>query len=432
MIRSRQKLGKYRVEKRLAEGGFAMVYQGYDTVEGLPVALKIPHERIVASHSRDDLVREVRVAGRLEHPNILSIKNASFIGKLFVVAYPLGEQTLGDRLCSRISPKTALDYAAQMIEAVAHAHRRRVVHCDIKPDNFIIFPGNRLRLTDFGISKVALRTRTVSTAGAGTVGYVAPEQALGKPSFRSDVFSLGIIIYRMLAGELPEWPYDWPPPGHDRLRQAVHPDFIVMLRRAIQVDQRKRFHDAEHMLDAFDRLRSRALAPSARRKRRAAIYEKPGWKTMRFREFRLRYGKAFEARGSCERCHGPFSERMSSCPWCGIEQPIYKGATTFPHRCNRCNRGMKADWRFCPWCYGPGTEHDTSRSYSDTRYTAKCSGHGCDRRLLMPHMRYCPWCHTKVKRRWKTQKSAENCGRCGWEVMGEFWDFCPWCGLRHN
>jgi serine/threonine protein kinase len=112
-----------------------------------------------------------------------------------------------------------------MIEAVAYAHRQRIIHCDIKPENFILFPDNRLRLTDFGIARVA--QNTVAGSGSGTVGYMAPEQAMGKPSMRSDVFSLGLVIYRMLTGQLPEWPFEWPPPrippapaegacGHDR------------------------------------------------------------------------------------------------------------------------------------------------------------------------------------------------------------------------
>ena len=78
-----------------------------------------------------------------------------------------------------------VDLARQVLEAVAHAHEHRIIHCDIKPENFILFPGNRLRLTDFGISRLA--ARTVLASGSGTVGYVAPEQAMGRASFQSDV-----------------------------------------------------------------------------------------------------------------------------------------------------------------------------------------------------------------------------------------------------
>ena len=119
--------------------------------------------------------------------------------------------SLDDRLQKRISLSTAVDYSAQILAAVAYAHEHRIIHCDIKPDNFLIFADGRVRLADFGIARVA--QKTLRGWGEGTVGYIAPEQAMGKPSFRSDVFSTGLVLYRMFSGCLPEWPYRWPPPG---------------------------------------------------------------------------------------------------------------------------------------------------------------------------------------------------------------------------
>jgi len=199
VLRAKQKLGKYRIERRLAEGGFANVFQAYDTIEGVRVALKVPHPELLTRGVLEDFRNEVRLMAQLDHPHVLPLKDASFIGPHFVVAFPLGERTLADRIQNRVSLPAALDYAGQMLSAVAYAHSRRVMHCDIKPENFLLFPGNRLRLSDFGIAKVA--RRTIQASGSGTVGYVAPEQAMGKPSFRSDVFSLGLILYRMLSGQ---------------------------------------------------------------------------------------------------------------------------------------------------------------------------------------------------------------------------------------
>jgi serine/threonine protein kinase len=102
-----------------------------------------------------------------------------------------------------------------------------------------------LRLADFGIARFA--QHTVRASGSGTVGYLAPEQALGKPSLRSDVFALGLVLYRMFAGQLPEWPFEWPLPGARRLSATVSPEFVKLLRRALAVDHRKRFADAERM-----------------------------------------------------------------------------------------------------------------------------------------------------------------------------------------
>ncbi len=266
LLRARQKIGKYRIERRLAESPFATVFQAYDTIEGIHVALKIPRGNFTSERLLDDFRREVRLAARLDHPNILPLKNAAFVDGIFVIVSPLGEETLADRLARRMSLKNAFDLAGQIMEAVAYAHDQRIIHCDIKPENVILFPGGRARLTDFGIAKVALRTLRAS--GSGTVGYIAPEQAMGRPSFKSDVFSLGLILCRMFTGMLPEWPYRWPPEGLNRRRHRLHPDLIEFLRKATEVDARHRYHDARQMLTAFKRLRPKALKHAARQSAR--------------------------------------------------------------------------------------------------------------------------------------------------------------------
>lgn len=258
MLKPRQKLGKYRIDRRLGSGGFAEVFQAYDTIEGINVALKVPLARLLSEETLADFRKEVRLTAPLDHPNILAIKNAAFIGRRFVIVYPLGERTLADRLRKRMSLKTALALGEQLLHAVAYAHQKHIIHCDVKPENLILFPGDRLRLADFGIAKVAMRT--VRASGSGTVGYVAPEQAMGKPSFRSDVFSIGLIFYRMLSGQLPEWPYEWPLPGSDRMKKRLAPELNDFVGRAMEIDPRKRFDDAAAMLDAFAKVKRRALA----------------------------------------------------------------------------------------------------------------------------------------------------------------------------
>ncbi|MGB5701572.1 MAG: serine/threonine-protein kinase [Polyangiales bacterium] len=260
----RSRLGKYRIRRRIGAGAFATVYEAYDTIEGIRVALKIPHAEQLEKDSLDLIHREVRLTARLDHENILPLRNAMKIDGYFVIATPLGERTLADRLHYRLGPKTALSYTEQLLDALAYAHEERVIHCDIKPDNVILFPGGHVRLSDFGIAKVALQTRTIMGSGEGTVGYIAPEQAMGKLSFRSDVFSMGLLIYRIFAGELPEWPFDWPLPGADRLRRTVSRDFIGFLRRSIEVRERKRFRDGVQMQRAFEKVAPRALRSNGR------------------------------------------------------------------------------------------------------------------------------------------------------------------------
>jgi serine/threonine protein kinase len=266
-LKNRRRLGKYRIRRRVGAGAFATVYEAYDTIEGISVALKIPHPDQVEKESLNLIHKEVRLTARLDHDNILALRSAMMIDGHFVIATPLGEQTLTDRLRYRLGPKTALSYTEQLLDALAYAHEQRVIHCDIKPDNVIVFPENHVRLADFGIAKVSLRTRTIMGSGQGTVGYIAPEQAMGKPSFRSDVFSMGLLIYRMFAGVLPEWPFDWPLPGAERLRRTVRQDFIAFLRRSIEVRERKRFRDGVQMQRAFEKVAPRALRSTTRGRR---------------------------------------------------------------------------------------------------------------------------------------------------------------------
>ncbi|MGN6135271.1 MAG: serine/threonine-protein kinase [Aureliella sp.] len=267
LLRARQRLGKYRIERRLAQGGFAHVYAAMDTIEGVRVALKMPHQSIVTPTMLECFQREARLVARLDHPNILPLKDASFIDGRFVIASKLGERTLNDRLRKRMSFETALELSMQMVSAVAYAHRMKIIHCDIKPENMILLPDGRLQLADFGIAKVA--QRTIIGSGSGTVGYMAPEQAMGRPSTKSDVFSLGLIMVRLFTGHLPTWPFEWPMKGYATLRRRAHPDLLAVIRRAMEVRPNKRYRDAEEMLAALQKVRRRALLFYDRKRRKA-------------------------------------------------------------------------------------------------------------------------------------------------------------------
>jgi len=263
-LRSRQMVGKYRIEKVLGVGGFGKVYAAFDTIEGTRVALKIPHEQLVDEELLESFRKEVRLLAKLDHPNVLVLKDASMIDGRFVIATRMGRETFDDRISRRMSVPSALGYAEQMIAGVAYAHGMGVIHCDIKPENFIVFEDDELRLADFGIAKVA--TLTILASGTGTVGHMPTEQAMGKPSMRSDVFSLGLIIYRMLAGQWPEYPFVWPPPGAARLREKrIHPDLIAFIRKSISPNPRDRFVNAIKMEEQFEKLHPQAIQHLKRR-----------------------------------------------------------------------------------------------------------------------------------------------------------------------
>lgn len=427
-IRSRQKLGKYRLEKRLASGGFADVFRAYDTVEGIRVALKVPQRKLVNQDLLNDFMHEVKLHARLDHPNILPIKNADWVDGRFVIASMLGDGTLSERLTRRMSLKRALEYSDQILAGLAHAHSHRILHCDLKPDNFLLFGEHHLRLTDFGLAKIALKTMHAS--GSGTIGFMAPEQAMGRPSLRSDVFAAGLILYRMLAGKLPEWPFDWPPPGIERLEKRLPPEMIAFLERSLRLEPKRRFEDAQHMHAAFKVASALALRPAPRRRRRNGTDRNPDWLALRIKHFNSTFRTQLEARSSCTRCKGPVAESMVACPWCGVDRSKHRGETRFPARCKRCKRGVKLDWKYCGWCYGAAIGPASERSYSDKRYTVACPNRSCERRELLPFLRYCPWCRTKVRKPWKIEGVSSRCPRCDWGVLGDHWSSCPWCAHK--
>ena len=353
MLRARQRLGKYRIRRRIANGPIAAIYEAFDTIHGIKVALKVPHAGAMDDYFLADFKREARLAPKLEHANILPIRDASFIEGHFVISLPLGARSLADRMRRRMATITALDYIDQALAAVAHAHHCKIIHCDIKPDNFIIFPDNQLKLGDFAFSKIAQRTLK-RASGSGTVGYMAPEQAVGRPMFQSDVFSLGLLAYELFSGHLHGWPYDWPPEQIQRVRQRLKPGLLDWMCRAIQVRPEKRYPDAVVMHREFKRLRQ-ANGKKWRTQRQTPV-DPALWERIRFGQFQRKYRKALDTRLECSNCSGPVAETMRACPWCGNEPPLQRFVTSYPAACPRCQRGTKLDWRYCAWCYGFGFE----------------------------------------------------------------------------
>jgi serine/threonine protein kinase len=261
-LRARSRLGKYRIESCLDEGAFSNVYSAQDTIEGRRAALKIPHPHLADEEFLEGFRKEVRLAARIQHPRILEIKDASFIDGMFVMAYPLGTENLSSRLARRVSANHLAIFMDQVLEAVSEVHRRRIIHCDIKPENFILFPGTELKLADLGIARFAFRT--LRGSGSGTLGHMAPEQAFGRPSARSDVFAVGLLLYRMLSGKYPEYPFDWPPPAYDRFRAKARPELVEIIRKCLQVSPKKRFRDGMALYRCYKTIRDKPFRSRSR------------------------------------------------------------------------------------------------------------------------------------------------------------------------
>lgn len=423
MKRLPKKLGKYRLKRRIAEGQFARVYEAYDTIEGLSVALKVPLDQ--APEHREDLAKEVRLTVQLHNPHILPVKSAGIEDETFVIAYPLGKESLADRLSRRLAHKSALSIAEDILDAVAFAHSKRIVHRDIKPENVILFEDGRACLADFGIAKFAANTLTASYDGTGTYGYMAPEHALGRATFRSDVFALGLIIWRMLGCHLPHWPFSWPPEGHARIRKIYGSGVVDVLKKALTLDDRKRYPNAGGMQVAFKK--AMRLAPAARREKEPHDKPRPNksWRAARAIEFKRAVKKELGAIGECNSCKGPIAEAMLHCPWCSESIQCYEGPSLLARRCPRCNRGVKSDWAYCAYCHGAKINAEPSGWRLDKRYVRRCAG--CGEKSLLPGARYCPACRARAKPTKLTTEDASNCLRCGTSVLATSWDYCPAC-----
>src|ERR687894_19409 len=201
---------RYRLVKPLGNGGMADVYLAHDNILDRDVALKVMSTRYA---SDDEFIerfkREAQSAAALSHPNIVSIfdRGESEDGTYYIAMEYLPGGTLKDRITSRgaLPPRTAAAVALQIAEALRVAHERGVIHRDIKPHNILITESGDVKVTDFGIARAASSSTMTRTGSIlGTAHYISPEQAMGEPvGPASDLYSLGVVLYEMLTGELP-------------------------------------------------------------------------------------------------------------------------------------------------------------------------------------------------------------------------------------
>jgi Zn-finger nucleic acid-binding protein len=229
---------------------------------------------------------------------------------------------------------------------------------------------------------------------------------------------------------LPTWPFEWPLPGHERLRRLPEP-LMEFVRRALQVDERKRFRDAVQMLAAYRRIRPAVLRGMNGTPASASNTSSTGrhsWRTLRVTQFKRAFKGPLRLDRACGSCHEPVDERMGTCPWCAAAPLEATGESKFPATCPRCERGIKLDWNYCPWCYGARIGPASTRTYTDQRYIARCPR--CSERTLMPFMHYCPACNAKVARHWRLGEGDDKCPKCEHGVARAFWSACPWCGTE--
>jgi serine/threonine-protein kinase len=423
-------LGKYRLERRIGRGALGTVWRARDTVEDRAVALKVVSPDRVQEHGRNAIEHEARVATRLSHPNVVSVRNADWVDGHFVMASDLAVSSLADYAGARRSGELALSIIRQIAAGLAYAHEQRVLHRDVKPENILIFKDRHAALCDFDVARLTTG-RTVAYTDAGTLGYIAPEQAYGRTKLASDVFSLGLIAYELLTGVLPTWPFAWPFIGHERFERKVPAPVQPVLRKAAAFDPQRRYANAVVFHEALEAAFKRAANPPpqkrAVRRRLSAPVRTP--LEVQAEAFRRQHGAALGMRYQCFRCEGPISESMAVCPWCGTRDNSFRDITSYPLVCPDCEHGVKAEWTACPWCSRGRLAGNGRPPRKDPKAERTCAKPGCDGQL-QSFMRYCPRCKQKTKRLWSHLHLPHRCKRCRWPVSRSFWRFCPWCGRK--
>ena len=202
--------GRYQIEKTLGNGGMANVYRALDLTLERAVALKVLREDYSSDPAfRERFRQEATAAANLAHPNIVTVHDFGIDqGHLFIVMEYVPGTDLNSILQKRgrFTVDEALPLIRQACAGIGYAHRAGLVHCDVKPHNFLITPDNRLKVTDFGIARAlaSINPEEKMKIVWGSPQYFSPEQAAGNaPSPASDVYSLGVVMYYMLTGRLP-------------------------------------------------------------------------------------------------------------------------------------------------------------------------------------------------------------------------------------
>jgi serine/threonine-protein kinase len=256
--------GRFRLEEQIGSGGMSTVYRAFDEVLERSVAIKVMHASIAEDGIQlERFRREARTAAKLSHPHVVTVIDAGEDdGHPFIVLEYVEGETLKDRIrrCGPLPVAEAVAYAIEVGRALTAAHGERLVHRDVKPQNVLIDPEGRAKVTDFGISMSLDQVGLTATGRVlGTTDYVSPEQALGEAvTEQSDVYSLGVVLFEMLTGHVPFRAESQvgvamkhvrePLPDVQRERPEISAALAAVVEHATAKQTANRFPTVEHML----------------------------------------------------------------------------------------------------------------------------------------------------------------------------------------
>ncbi|MGD0949503.1 MAG: serine/threonine-protein kinase [Candidatus Binatia bacterium] len=263
-----QTVDQYELQSVIARSGMATLFRARDLENNHTVVLKVPHlqfESDIVFHER--FLREEKIGQRLDHPAVIKVYKPRQKSRMYLAMEYVDGELLSRRLRreGRLSVDTAVQLAIQIAEALAYLHENNVVHRDLKPENVMLLPNGKVKLMDFGIA-LDTTMRKMTWAGLsttmGTPDYMAPEQVKGlRGDERTDIYSLGAILYEMLTGEVP-FPgdnvyaamrakmRDDPTPPR-RLRPEISPALEEVVLHALERDPRDRFDSALGLRDVL-------------------------------------------------------------------------------------------------------------------------------------------------------------------------------------
>ena len=292
-IQQGQTLGAYRILEQIGKGGMAVVFKAYQPSMERHVAVKVlPFQFADQETFIQRFQREIRVIASLEHPNILPVYDSGdHEGTPYLVMRYMEGGTLQERLqAGRLSLKQIDHLFTPLAQALHYAHSKGVVHRDIKPSNVLVNERGDVFLTDFGLAKLHSESSKLTLSGTltGTPAYMSPEQALGKElDGRSDIYSLGIVLYEMITGQVPfsaETPMavilghlHTPLPRPTSLDPSIHPEIENVLLRALNKERDERFANMADFTDAWKQALQMAAAAQGSEAYQAAPPIMPAW-----------------------------------------------------------------------------------------------------------------------------------------------------------